>query len=258
MNKFRLRHWSIAISAGAAILSTGSSFAVGGNNTNVQDILRSVEEKSAPPHERVSIKMVITDTDGSKKERQLTILRKNDKESRALIRLQKPSDLKGLSLLTVASKDKEDQWLYLPSDKKSRRILGSNKKGKFLDSEIAYEDLRISTYKDFNNKILKEDGKIVEIESIAKPNAETSYSKVITWISKADSRIEKVEYYDKEGKLLKRAHFQNYKKIGNKYWRAQKVQVQNLQDSRSTQLLVQKVSLKKIGNSEVSLSALEE
>ncbi len=225
---------------------------------DVKEILKSVEERSAPPNERVQIKMVIQESDGSKKERVLSILRKNLGEARALIRLQKPSDLKGLTLLTVASGDKEDQWLYLPSDKKSRRILGSNKKGKFLDSEIAYEDLRISTYKEFNNRVIKEDGKTFEIESKAKPDTDSSYGKIITWISKADFRVEKVDYYDTDGKLWKQAQMSKYEKVGNKFWRARQVNVTNVQDKRKTQLIVQKISLKKISDEEVSLGALEE
>lgn len=224
----------------------------------VKDVLKNVEQRTAPPNERVQIKMVISEPDGAKKERVLSILRKNEGEARALIRLQKPSDLKGLTLLTVSSGSKEDQWLYLPSDKKSRRILGSNKKGKFLDSEIAFEDLRISTYKEFSNKIVKDDGKTFEIESKAKPGTESSYGKIVTWVNKADFKVEKVDYYDQSGKLWKQARFDKYEKVGEKFWRARQVQVTNVQDKRKTALFVQKVSLKKIADDEVSLAALEE
>lgn len=224
----------------------------------VQSILKSVEEKSSPPDERVELKMVIKEADGSKKERDMSILRKNDGEARALIRLNRPADLKGLSLLTVSSGGKEDQWLYLPSDKKSRRILGSNKKGKFLDSEIAFEDLRVSTYKEFSNKIVKNTGKLVQIESRAKPGSESSYGRIVTWVSQPDSKIERVDYYDKSGKLLKRAEFKSYVKVGGKFWRAKQVHVVNLQDKRSTDLLIKNVSVKAIDKDEVSLAALEE
>jgi hypothetical protein len=226
--------------------------------TDVKSVLKSVEERTAPPNERVQLKMIIQEPGGAKKERELSILRKNEGEPRALIRLQKPSDLKGLSLLTVSSGDKEDQWLYLPSDKKSRRILGSNKKGKFLDSEIAYEDLRISTYKDFENKIVKEDGKNYQIESKAKTDTDSSYGRIMTWVSKTDFQIVKVDYYDKNGKLWKQASFTAYQKVGDKFWRAREVNVTNVQDKRKTKLIVQKVSVQKIEDDEVSLAALEE
>ena len=224
----------------------------------VETILKTVETKAAPPSERVALRMIVQEADGVKKVRELTILRKNAGGSRSLIRLQKPSDLRGLSLLTVSTGGKESQYLYLPSDKKSRPILGSNKKGKFLDSEIAYEDLALSTYKDFNNRVVKDDGKTVQIESKAKPSSESSYGRIVTWVSIPDYKIDHVDYYDKAGKLLKRAQFSKYEKIGEKFWRARDVQVQNVQDKRKTQLIVTKVSLKKIDDGEVSLSALEE
>jgi hypothetical protein len=225
---------------------------------NVTEILKSVEANAAPPNERVELKMVIQESDGTQKVRELSIIRKSEGGGRALIRLSKPSDLKGLSLLTVSNGDKEEQYLYLPSDKKSRRILGSSKRGKFLDSEIAYEDLALSTYKDFNNKIVKSTPTMVQIESKAKPDSESSYGKVMTWILKPDYKIDHVDYFDKSGKILKRAQFKNYQKEGDKFWRARTVLVVNAQNKRKTQLQVKKVSLKKIADDEVSLSALEE
>ncbi len=222
------------------------------------EVLKTVEAKAAPPSERVFLRMVVQESDGTKKERQLSILRKTDDDSRSLIRLQKPADLKGLSLLTVSNSGKEEQYLYLPSDKKSRRILGSNKRGKFLDSEIAYEDLAISTYKDFNNKIVKDDGKMITIEGRAKSGSESSYGRVVTWISRPEYHIERVDYYDKDGKLLKRAEFRNYTKEGDHFWRARNVVVVNAQNKRKTALVVKKVSLQKIENDEVSLAALDD
>lgn len=242
------------------MIAMHNTFAASAPKTDVQQLLKEVEDKGAPPSERVQLKMIIQDADGGKKERVLSILRKNTKpsEGRALVRLLEPSDLKGLSLLTVAGSGKEDQWLYLPSDKKSRRILGSNKKGKFLDSEIAFEDMSISTYKEFNNKVIREDNKSIVVESKAKPGSESSYSKVMTWVSKPEHHIQKVEYYDKGGKLFKRAEFKGYQKVGNKFWRVKQMLVTNLQSKRKTLLTLQKVSLKAIDDDEVSLSALEE
>jgi hypothetical protein len=238
------------------VLCFGSFHAFAAENVN--DILHLVEKKSAPPNERVELKMVIQEADGSKKERDLSITRKGEGGARALIRLSQPSDLKGLALLTVSKGDKEEQYLYLPSDKKSRRILGSSKHGKFLDSEIAYEDLALSTYKDFNNKIVKSDDKEVQIESKAKRGSDSSYGRIVTWISKPDYKIDRVDYFDKSNKLLKRADFKNYQKIGDNYWRARNVLVVNAQNKRKTLMVVKKVSLKKIDDDEVSLTALDE
>ncbi len=81
---------------------------------------------------------------------------------------------------------------------------------------------------------------------------------MVTWVSKPDLRLEKVEYYDKAGKLLKRTEFKGYTKVGGKFWRAKQMLVQNMQDKRKTSLTLMKVNLGKIDADEVSLSALEE
>lgn len=261
---FKLQETAVKLSPYLILLALGAiamhnTFAHGANKTTIEDLLKQIESQGAPPNERVQLKMIIQEADGSKKERVLTIARKNEGEVRVLVRLLQPADLKGLSLLTVAGKGKaEEQYLYLPSDKKSRRILGSNKKGKFLDSEISFEDLSIGTYKQFDNKITKEDDKSITIESKAKPDSDSSYGKVVTVITKPEIRLDKVEYYDKSGKLLKRTEFKGYTKVGGKFWRAKQMLVQNVQDKRKTSLTLQKVNLKKIDSEEVSLSALEE
>jgi len=244
--------------AALGLIAFHNSYASGASTPSVQEILKKIENGGAPKSERVQMKMVTQDSDGSKKERVLTILRKNDDDARALVRLQKPADLQGLSLLTVVKGGKEDQYLYLPSDKKSRRILGSNKKGKFLDSEIAFEDLSLATYKEFNNKVTGDDGKLIQIESKAKPDSESSYGKIITWVTKAEYRLEKVDYYDKQGKLLKQAQFKGYTKVENKHWRAKQLIVTNVQEKRKTTLNMLKVSFKAINDDEVSIAALED
>lgn len=245
------------ILAGLGLIAFHGKVANAGEKHTVESILKTAEAKAAPPSERVEIKMIIQESDGSKKERALTILRKNGGEARALVRLNKPSDLKGLTLLTVASKGKEEQWLYLPSDKKSRRILGSNKKGKFLDSEISYEDLSVSAYREFKNRIVRDDAKGIQIESVAKSGGGSSYGRVTTWLA-PDLKIQRVEYYDKSGRLLKRAEFGGYAQVGGKYWRARSVSVVNVQTKRATKMLVEKISIKEIEDDEVSLAALEE
>lgn len=241
-----------------ALLGLVSAFGARAADLSAEDVLKQVEIRSSPPQESVEMKMVTTEPGGSAKERWMSILRKNGKEQKALVRLQKPSDLKGLALLSVNSATKEDQWLYLPSAKKTRRILGSSSKGKFLDSEIAYEDLRASTYRSFENKVTSRNAGMVEIESTAKKGSESSYSKIHTWVAVPDYRIVKMEYWDEKGAPLKRSEFKGYQKVGDKYWRAKTMEVSNFQNKRKTTLELKKVSLSKVNDDDLSVAALEE
>jgi predicted RND superfamily exporter protein len=86
--------------------------------------------------------MKIIEADGSSKERVMTILRKNSKALHStLVRMKKPLDLKGTALLSQIENGSEQQWIYLPSSKQSRRVVGANKKGNVLGSELSPQDL---------------------------------------------------------------------------------------------------------------------
>ena len=222
-----------------------------------EQILKKVEKNTSPPYESVEMKMKTKEPDGSTKERLVRIKRMNKAEQKALVRLLAPSDLKGLALLTVNKGSDEDQWLYLPSSKRTRRIIGSNKKGRFLDSELSYEDMRISTYKAFDNNVVSQNKKVAVIESKAKGEDDSSYSRIKTWVSMKHFRVNKVEYYDKKGKHLKTMTFKGYKRYGKKFWRAKTVVVKNVQKKRSTNLVLKKVSLKKLNDGIFSISSLE-
>lgn len=247
---------SIALIIGASILFFAKpSFAVTPNEEALA-VLKKVVKKQSSPYEEAEIKMITHEPDGSSKERRILIKRKNDKENKALVKLLSPSDLKGVGFLSLNTGSKsEEQWLYLPSEKRSRRIVGSNKKGKFLDSELSYEDFRVSTYEDFESKIIEKSKDTYVIESTSKED-DGIYDKIKTWIDIKNYRILKSEYYSHDGKLVKEMSFNNYKKYKN-LWRAQNVSVKNLKKNRSTTLEIQKLSAKKMSDSEFSMSALE-
>jgi len=53
-----------------------------------------------------------------------------------------PQDVKGTATLSHSKiLEPDDQWLYLPSLKRVKRISSKNKSGPFLGSEFAYEDI---------------------------------------------------------------------------------------------------------------------
>ncbi len=228
-----------------------------------QKILKSVQKNNIVPNELIEMQMVINERDGSKKVRELIIKKKNGNKKMSLVKLNKPSDLKGVGLLSVSDNDdNESQWLFLPSEKRSRRLASSSKGGNFLDSDLSYEDMSISTYQNFNNDVektvkSKKGREVVILKSMSKNKDDSSYGKIRTWIDAKTSQILKANYYDHKGKLVKKILFKNYKRFG-KVWRAQNVIVSNLKKKRSTVLKIKKVSMKKLSAGELSMSALEE
>lgn len=229
---------------------------------SADQILNRVQTSNNVKDETSELQMQIKERDGSTKNRSMVIKKKIGGKKKALVKIMEPVDLKGVGLLTVSeTKDDEAQWLFLPSEKRPRRIASSNKNGKFLDSDLSYEDLSLSTYQNFNNKVmktLKKDGKeIAIINSVAKSKEGTSYGMIRTWVDTSRFQILKANYYNHKKKLVKKMLFSGYKKYG-KVWRAQKVTVQNVKKKRSTILQLKNLSLDSIDEGELSMSALEE
>ncbi|MBT4763023.1 MAG: outer membrane lipoprotein-sorting protein [Bdellovibrionaceae bacterium] len=227
---------------------------------SAKQILDKVEKVTSIPQETAFLEMTITNSDNEVQKRVLVIKRKNTKnEQKALIRINEPKDLEGLGVLTINKDDKEQQWLYLPSTEKTRRILSGNKKSRFLDSDLSYEDLSLSTYKSFKNTIQKKlKNNTVIIESVAKNKIGTSYSKIKSWINIKNFKILKSEYFDKKGKLVKKMSFSKYKKHKKRYFRARLITVHDLKRKSKTVLKLKKLSLKPIQDKDISLDALED
>lgn len=218
------------------LLQPGSAYAAD-KTMSADDILKEAGKKVEAKAESATIKMTIIEANGGKKERALNIKRKGgDNKQQVLVRMLSPPDLKGTGLLSVSSGSTKDQWLYMPSSKQTRRILGSQKSSNFMDSELNYEDMGTTSDLKFDSKVLKTekiDGHdYYVIESVHKAG-DSSYGKVLTWIDKDKYLVGKAEYYDKKGKLLKTSQLSAYKQYGQ-IWRAQKVQIKNVQNKRAT------------------------
>jgi uncharacterized protein len=229
---------------------------------DAEKIMEMVEKNVTSKDEVATVRMMISEADGTKKERALEIRRKGaDNQQKVLVRLQGPADLKGTALLSVNKGKSSDQWLFLPSSKQTRRIQSSKKNGSFMDSELSYEDMGTSSEAQFSSKVLREEDmggrRFSVIESV--PKGESSYGKIHVWVDLETYLVGKMEYFDKAQKPLKVSTFSNYKKFDQGVWRAQKIQVANLQTKRGTVLELSGLALNKgLDDGEFTESALTE
>jgi hypothetical protein len=94
--------------------------------------------------ELVLYKMVLVNSKGDRSERSLELRTLEGPEAgdKTLLIFRDPPDVRGTTLLTHENRGgDDDQWLYLPALRRSRRIGSSNKASSFVGSELAYEDL---------------------------------------------------------------------------------------------------------------------
>lgn len=227
-------------------------------------LLKAVEKNYLSESESAMVTMKIIEKNGSSKKYKMNIKRKGDNSGskhKAIVRILAPPKLRGTGLLSVNDNGSKEQRIYLPSKKKSRKILSSGQGDGFMGSELSYEDLGGGGATQFKGRILRHEkkrGQDVAVVEITPEKGESAYSKIISWIPTKRSVVIKTEYYDKKGKLKKIASFKNYKKF-NSIWRAQQIHIVNKQNQRQTVLELEDLKVNKgIRNSEFTKAALED
>jgi len=64
----------------------------------------------------------------------------------------------------------------------------------------------------------------------------SGYTRRIVWLDTSEYRVQKVDFYDRKDTLLKTLTFSDYKQYLAKYWRADKQEMINHQNGKSTEL----------------------
>ena len=162
-----------------------------------------------------------------------------DDGDRTLLFFETPRDVAGTAFLTHSHGERDDdQWLYLPALKRIKRIASSNRSGAFMGSEFSYEDLGNDEVEKYDHRYLGDDA----IDGVAMyrlertPRAESGYSRQIVWLDQAELRAQKIDYYDRGGRLLKTLYPRDYRQYLERFWRPLTMEMVNHQNGRRTLL----------------------
>ncbi len=187
----------------------------------------------------VELKMTLKNKNGQTSERFLETqtLELTEDGDKSLIVFNSPKDVKGTATLTFTHKvGSDDQWLFLPSIARVKRISSNNKSGPFVGSEFAYEDLSSQEVEKYAYKFLKEEGPLLIVEQDPVDPKSGYTRRVATYNKDKGYRIEKIEFYDRKNALLKNLTYSDYKLYKNKFWRAGKFNMVNHQSNKETLL----------------------
>jgi hypothetical protein len=186
--------------------------------------------------------MILRDKQGGEALRTFRMLALEQKEDgdRTLAVFDKPADLAGAAVLTYShALVPDDQWLYLPEVKRVKRISSQNKAALFMGSEFAYEDLSSWEVKKYRYRYLRDetiDGNDCFVVENTPAYADSAYSKQIEWVDKQIYHPRRLDYYDRQGRLLKTMTFGGYKQYLGKHWRPSEQLMQNHQTGKATQV----------------------
>ncbi|VAW13099.1 Outer membrane lipoprotein-sorting protein [hydrothermal vent metagenome] len=187
----------------------------------------------------VSLKMILKNRNGQISEREMSTktLELDVDGDKSLITFNTPKDVKGTATLTFTHKiGSDDQWLYLPSIKRVKRISSSNKSGPFMGSEFAYEDLSSQEVEKYSYKFIKAEGSLLLVEQDPVDPKSGYTRRIVSYNKDKGYRLEKVEFYDRKNSLLKTLIYSDYKQYKGKHWRASTMKMINHQSNKETTL----------------------
>ncbi len=175
--------------------------------------------------ESVFVEMTLINKGGNQRKRAIKIITKTNENNiqNSLIKFSSPQNISGTGLLTIEKLDNnDDQWLYLPALKRSRRISAANQSDSFMGTDFTYEDLSSEDLSEFTYLNLGEDtidgipNYKVKATPLSKHKIEESgYSHRIIWVRKNDSIISKIDFYDKNLTLSKGLTAEKIQKINS-------------------------------------------
>ena len=165
--------------------------------------------------------VMVIDRKGQKLVRKMeSFNKKYGPDERGLIKFIEQPDVRGIMYLTWSYENIEqddDMWVFLPAESLVRRISGGGKKGSFMRSDFANEDIEKREVDDDEHRLLRSEQfsgvDCYVVERVSKKQKDTNYSKRVVWVRKDTWLPMKVEYYNKRGKRFKTAIYGGFKEI---------------------------------------------
>jgi len=190
-----------------------------------------------------SLQMLLRNRQGEESTRYIRVrtLEQLDDGDKSLTIFDEPADVQGTAFLSFTHKTgPDDQWLYLPALKRVKRISSRNKSGPFMGSEFAYEDLSSQEVEKYTYKYLNDEtyeGMDCFVIERYPTDENSGYTRQVAWIDKQEYRPLKIVFYDRKNSRLKTLTYSDYKQYLDKYWRADRMLMENHQTGKSTLLI---------------------
>ncbi len=201
-----MKPFSFVLTAVLALLIAQPSFA----EMSAREIMQAVEDREDGDNKSSDMKMVLIDKNGDTRIREIRSFDKDKGEdNQRIMFFLSPADVKDTAFLTYdydAYEKDDDQWLYLPALRKSKRIASSDKSGSFMGSDFSYSDMTRKNLDAYDFKILKEDtvrgDKVWLIESLPKTDdevKETGYTKSVLFVRQDNFVVVRAVHWVKDG-----------------------------------------------------------
>jgi len=203
-----------------------------------------------------TLTLVITDARGGERRRELEIRNKRypGDEDKALSFFLSPPEVKGTGFLQWSHKQADDdQWLYLPAVRRTRRITAQLKDESFMGTDFSYRDLEIlAEYQRWTEDEAPAsltgdepvDGVACHVIALRPKQDGMAYGKLVLWLEHDRLVARRMDFFDHDDKAVKTLSFSDIRDVGA-VPTAHTLEMRNLEKSSRTHVTVSDVAYDK-------------
>ncbi|UCD89583.1 MAG: outer membrane lipoprotein-sorting protein [Desulfobacterales bacterium] len=187
------------------------------DDQQARSIMERVDVRNDGDNQTADVQMVLIDKRGKQRVRKIAVFKKDKSDDTyRLMFFLHPADVKDTAFLTYdyddSAKD-DDQWLYLPALRKTKRIATSDKSGSFMGSDLNYADMTSRDLEDYDFSFY-EKGKASQVRGKkvwviwSMPRSkdvvdETGYEKSLLFVRPDIDMVVRAIHWVKDGGYLK-------------------------------------------------------
>ncbi|MBN1300650.1 MAG: outer membrane lipoprotein-sorting protein [Melioribacteraceae bacterium] len=218
-------------------------------NLTGRKIIENVYYRPTGDDSKSDLTMTLINSRGDERVREIQQFSKDfGEEEKNIMFFLSPADVRNTSFMNWSYEEEgrdDDQWIYLPALKKTKRISSDSKSDYFMGSDFTYDDLGDRHPSEDTHKLLREETfggeECYVVESIPIED-DYMYSRTITWIIKDKWIGLKKEFYDEDDEHLKNLTVEKYDKIDG-YWVITHSVMHNIQKDHKTIMILKNVNI---------------
>ncbi len=208
-----MRHTPPTLLGLALLLGLATPTAARADDPEARRIMQAVEDRDDGDDATQDMEMILIDKNQNQRVRRIrSFVKDRGDDTLQLMFFLTPADVKDTGFLTYDYDDAErddDQWLYLPALKKTKRIASDDKSGSFMGSDFNYSDMTDRELERYDFTLMQETElnghKLWQIESIPRTQEEikeSGYKKSIIFVRQDNYVVVRaLHWLEKGGKL---------------------------------------------------------
>ena len=217
-----------------------------------REIMERVDARDTGDNAVQDMEMILIDKGGHERVRNLRSFRRDvGEDTQSILFFLSPADVRETGFLTYdydgAERD-DDQWLYLPALKKTKRIASGDKSGSFMGSDFSYADMTDRELDFYDYELLQEDEVdgyavwiVQAIPNNEKEIEETGYTRSIFFVRKDNDVVIRAKSWVKKGERNKYMEVKRLDRIDG-IWVPTEIHMTTKKDSATLHKTVLKAS----------------